>query len=51
MIALLEDSQLQLHDSIDTGNGSFKFFNETMRDHKKGIWYSSIQEIFEKSSI
>ena len=51
MIALLEDSQLQLHDSIDTGNGSFKFFNETMRDHKKGgFGILSIQEIFEKSS-
>ena len=51
MIALLEDSQLQLHDSIDTGNGSFKFFNETMRDHKKGgFGILSIQEIFENSS-
>ena len=51
MIALLEDSQLQLHDSIDTGNGSFKFFNETMKDHKKGGYGTlSIQEAFEKSS-
>ena len=51
MIALLEDSKLKLHDSIDTGNGSFKFFNETMRDHKKGGFGTlSIQEAFEKSS-
>ena len=51
MIALLEDSKLQLHDSIDTENGSFKFFNETMRDHKKGGFGTlSIQEAFEKSS-
>jgi cell division protein FtsI (penicillin-binding protein 3) len=51
MIALLEDSHLQLYDSIDTGNGSFKFFNEIMRDHKKGGFGTlSIQEIFEKSS-
>jgi len=42
---------LQLHDSIDTENGSFKFFNETMRDHKKGGFGTlSIQEAFEKSS-
>ena len=29
MIALLEDSDVRLTDTIDTGNGEMMFFNET----------------------
>ncbi len=36
MIALLEDSQVSLNDSIDTGKGSFNFYDKKMRDHKRG---------------
>ena len=51
MIALLEDSKINITDSIDTGNGEFKFFNETMKDHKVGGYgMLSVQEAFEKSS-
>ena len=36
MIALLEDSPMELTDSIDTGNGEFNFYNKTVRDHEEG---------------
>src|SRR5690606_997276 len=36
MIALFEDSNLKPSDSIDTGNGEYKFFDRTMLDHKPG---------------
>ena len=36
MIALLEDSPIELTDSIDTGNGEFVFYNRTVRDHEAG---------------
>ena len=43
---------LMIFISIDTAqNGSFKVFNEIMKDHKKGGFGTlSIQETFEKSS-
>ncbi|MBR10308.1 MAG: cell division protein [Rickettsiales bacterium] len=51
MIALLEDSDIELTDTVDTGNGAMKFFNETMRDHKPGGYgVLTVQEVFEKSS-
>ncbi|MFT4834901.1 MAG: cell division protein FtsI (penicillin-binding protein 3) [Marinoscillum sp.] len=51
MIALFEDSDIKLTDSVDTGNGAMKFFNETMRDHKPGGYGKlTVQEVFEKSS-
>lgn len=51
MIALFEDSNLKLSDSIDTGEGSFKFFDRTMIDHKPGGYGKiTVQEAFEKSS-
>jgi cell division protein FtsI (penicillin-binding protein 3) len=51
MIALLEETDLELSDSVDTGNGVMKFYNETMRDHKPGGYgVLTIQEVFEKSS-
>lgn len=51
MIALLEETDIELSDSIDTGNGSLEFFDKTMRDHKPGGFGKlTVQEIFEKSS-
>lgn len=51
MIALLEDSPVELTDSIDTGNGEFTFYNRTVRDHEdEGLGKVSIQTAFEHSS-
>jgi cell division protein FtsI (penicillin-binding protein 3) len=51
MIALLEDSPVELSDSIDTGNGEFNFYNKTVRDHEEGgFGMVSVQEAFEYSS-
>jgi len=51
MIALFEDSNLQLTDSIETGDGRFKFYDRIMSDHKWGGYGKiSIRDAFEKSS-
>ncbi|HET7178142.1 MAG TPA: penicillin-binding protein [Chryseosolibacter sp.] len=51
MIALLEDTNIQLTDSIDTGNGEFSFYDEKVRDHEEGgLGKVTIQEAFEHSS-
>lgn len=51
MIALLEDSPVELNDSIDTGNGEFNFYNRTVRDHEEGgLGKVSVQEAFVHSS-
>lgn len=51
MIALLEDSNVELNDSIDTGNGEAIFYNKKVRDHEeKGLGKISVQEAFEHSS-
>jgi cell division protein FtsI (penicillin-binding protein 3) len=51
MIALLEDSNVELTDSIDTGNGEFQFYNKTVRDHEEGgLGKVTVQEAFEHSS-
>ena len=51
MIALLEDSNVELTDSIDTGNGEYMFYNKTVRDHEEGgLGKVSVQEAFEHSS-
>lgn len=51
MIALLEDSNIALTDTVDTGNGVIKFFGETMRDHKPGGFGAlTVKEVFEYSS-
>ena len=47
MIALLEDSEIQLNDSIDTGKGTYLFYDKRMRDHKKeGYGVISVAETF-----
>ena len=51
IIALLEDTNLKLSDSLDTGDGQYKFYNKTMRDHKPGgFGWLTVQESFELSS-
>lgn len=51
IIALLEDSSLKLTDSIETGDGTYKYYNHTMRDHKPGGYGTiSVKEAFEVSS-
>jgi cell division protein FtsI (penicillin-binding protein 3) len=51
MIALLEDTNVELSDSIDTGNGEYNFYNKTVRDHEEGgLGKVSVQEAFEHSS-
>lgn len=51
MMALLEDSNLKLSDSIETGDGAYKFYNQTMRDHKPGGYGKiSVKQAFEVSS-
>ena len=36
MLAYLEDSDVSIEDSIDTGDGEYKFYSEIMKDHKPG---------------
>lgn len=51
MIALLEDTSIELTDSIDTGNGVAAFYNHVVRDHEEGgLGMVTIQEAFEHSS-
>ena len=53
MIALLEQGEISLGDSIDTGNGVKEFYNREMRDEsakKGGYGKITIQQVFEKSS-
>jgi len=51
MIALLEDSEVELSDSIDTGNGEFTFYKSKVRDHEEGgLGKITVREAFEHSS-
>jgi cell division protein FtsI (penicillin-binding protein 3) len=51
MIALLEDSRVELTDSIDTGNGEFTFYKNKVRDHEEGgLGRITVREAFEHSS-
>jgi cell division protein FtsI (penicillin-binding protein 3) len=51
MIALLEETPVELSDSIDTGNGEYTFYNRTVRDHEKGgLGTVTVQKAFEHSS-
>jgi len=51
MIALLEETSIDLHDSVDTGEGKIQFFDQVLRDHRYGGYGKlSVQEVFEKSS-
>jgi cell division protein FtsI (penicillin-binding protein 3) len=51
MIALIEESGMQLTDTINTGKGEYKFYDRIMRDHTpNGYGVITMQEAFEKSS-
>ena len=51
MMALLEDTNVELHDSVDTGDGEVTFYNKIVRDHEEeGHGRISIQQAFEFSS-
>jgi cell division protein FtsI (penicillin-binding protein 3) len=51
MMALLEDSNIELTDSIDTGNGEHMFYKNKVRDHEEGgLGKITIREAFEHSS-
>ncbi|WP_425390795.1 penicillin-binding protein [Ekhidna sp.] len=51
MIALLEETDIKLSDTVDTGDGKLEFFDKTMRDHTpEGFGRLTVQEVFEKSS-
>ncbi len=51
VMALMEEANLQLTDSIATGQGTFKFYDQTMRDYKTGGFGTiTLQDAFAKSS-
>lgn len=51
MIALLEGAGVNIFDSVDTGNGIQKFYNNTVRDHEEGGYgVVTVKKAFEKSS-
>ncbi|EIM75984.1 penicillin-binding protein transpeptidase [Nitritalea halalkaliphila LW7] len=51
MLALLEEKKVSLQDIVETGNGTHRFYDRTMRDVKVGGYGKiTVQEAFEKSS-
>ncbi|NOT74099.1 MAG: transpeptidase family protein [Cyclobacteriaceae bacterium] len=51
MMALLEDTNIDLTDTINTGSGEYKFYKNIVRDHKEGGYGRiTIKTAFEKSS-
>jgi len=51
MLALLEEGSVSLNDSVDTGNGAYRFYDRVMRDVKHGGYgMMTVREAFEKSS-
>ncbi len=51
MMALLEDTNIELSDTINTGNGEHTFYNRKVRDHHEGGYGKiSVQQSFELSS-
>ena len=51
MMALLEETDIKLSDSIKTGHGEYSFYNKIVRDHEEGGYGTiSIQRAFEVSS-
>jgi cell division protein FtsI (penicillin-binding protein 3) len=51
MLALFEETNLKLSDSIDTGKGEFQVYEQVIKDHEKGGYgMLTIQEAFEHSS-
>jgi cell division protein FtsI (penicillin-binding protein 3) len=51
LMAALEDGYVNLEDTVDTGNGTIKFYDKVISDsHEKGFGKISIQKVFELSS-
>ncbi len=51
MMALLEETNIELADTINTGNGEYTFYKRKVRDHEEGGYGKiSIQQAFEYSS-
>ncbi len=51
MMALLEDTNIELSDTINTGKGEYTFYNRKVRDHHEGGYGKiTIKQAFELSS-
>lgn len=53
LIAALEDGVIELEDTVDTGNGLFKYYDKIIRDdyaERGGYGKITVEEVFEKSS-
>ncbi len=51
IMAALEDKVVKITDTIDTGNGTYRYFDRLMRDSQQGGYGKlSLGEVFEKSS-
>ncbi len=51
MLALLEDTNIDLKDSINTGNGEYTFYRRKVKDHHEGGYGKiTIKQAFELSS-
>lgn len=51
MMALLEETGMQLSDKIETGTGEFTFYKHKVRDHEEGGYGTiTVKEAFEVSS-
>jgi len=51
LMAALEDGVVELNDTIDTGNGSVKFYDKVIRDtREEGYGKLTLKEVFEVSS-
>ncbi len=51
MMALLEETNVSLGDSVKTGNGEYTFYNRKVRDHQDGGYGTiSVKKAFEVSS-
>ncbi len=51
MMALLEETNIQLTDTINTGKGEFTFYNKKVRDHEEGGYGRiSVRDAFQRSS-
>lgn len=51
LIVALEDGKFDLNDSVDTENGTYKFYDRTMKDsHQGGYGKISVKDVFALSS-
>ncbi len=51
MMVALEDGVVDLHDSINTGDGTVRYYDKVIRDHEeKGLGKITARDVFEHSS-